>query len=224
MRDSASNVKKLRLEFGTDKPGSIGEARACSSYLAEGRLGEFVVAAPKLEHLQTSFHLSKSVFLFQANLPADLSHIFGKHHWPSLKSIDLKMITATEDDLVSFCSRHASTLKSIHLTSIPLKQGNWFHAFSRMRKLLALDTFVLAGRLNPVLNFNEDYYKPKLDLKHHIERWFLRSGPGTEMELVDFLKTYLTDDRGLLCWKLSSHSGEKETMLLTAPRGKLDLD
>ena len=114
MRDSVSNVRNLRLDFDTGgyvDYGSPWWSPSCPQVL-ERRLGDFVTAASKLEHLHISFQSDHPEW------PARLENMVGEHHWPSLKSINLKLMGTTEDELVSFCSRHASTLKSVHLTNI----------------------------------------------------------------------------------------------------------
>lgn len=198
MRDSVSNVKNLRLEFATgdadyDTPRAELETEACSSYLEAGCLRDFVTAAPALEHLQIGFQFNEPTW------PTYLKHVVGEHHWPSLKTVKLEMIGTSEDDLVSFCSRHAGTLRSLHLTSVGLVDGEWFSAFHRMRKVLTLDSMVVAGRLEGLdegLDFDigSDEYSP--ELKEGIEAYFLGPCSKDEASLDDFLDFYLpnTDD------------------------------
>ena len=199
MKDSLSNLKDLRLDFATshteyDDPGIETDVESCSSYLAAGRLKDFLTAAPNLEHLQIGFQFNQPVW------PANLKHVVGEHHWPYLKIVELKMIDTSEKNLVAFCSRHAGTLKSLHLSSMGLVDGDWFSTFNRMRKILTLDTMVVSGRLEGLgeeLDFetgSEDYCP---ELKEGIEAYFL-GGPcsSDELSLDDFLDFYLpnTDD------------------------------
>lgn len=198
MRDSVSNVKNLTLEFATGLPEYENEwteleIESCSSYLEAGRLRDFVTAAPNLECLQIGFQFNEPTW------PTRLQYIVGEHHWPFLRTVKLKMIGASEDDLVSFCARHARTLKSLHLTSIGLLEGDWFSAFNRMRKILTLETMVVGGRLEGLaedLDFEmgSDEYCP--ELKEGIEAYFLGPCSSDEMSLDDFLDFYLpnTDD------------------------------
>ena len=198
MRESLSNVKDLRLEFTTGRidlgdlnlPWVDVEADTCCLYLQAGRLRDLVTAAPNLEHLQVGFACDEPTWATY------LKDIVGEHHWPSLKSVNLKMIGATEDDLVSFCSRHASTLKSVHLTSIGFDQGDWLGAFNRMRNFLKLDVMALAGRLEgPIetLDFELDSDECWFGLKEGIEAYFLGACPSDEMSLEDFLDMFLPD-------------------------------
>lgn len=199
MRDSVSNVKELILQFapGRDtEPDEVWaelENAACSSYLEAGRLKDFVTAAPKLEHLQIALQFNTPIW------PAYLQDTVGEHHWPALKSVTLTMLGTTEDDLVSFCSRHAGTLKYFHLGSMGMVEGDWFSAFNRMRKVLTLDTMVVSGRLEGLgeeLDFelgSEDYCP---ELKEGIEAYFMGPCSKEELSLDDFLDFYLpnTDD------------------------------
>ena len=105
------------------------------------------------------------------------------------------MIGTSEDDLVSFCSRHASTLKSLHLTSIGLAEGDWFSTFDKMRKVLTLDHMEVAGRLEGLpedMDFEMDSEEYAPDLKAGIETYFLGPFLGDdELSLDDFLDQYL---------------------------------
>ena len=194
MSNSMSNVKNLRLEFST----GYGEhedgwrwtefdIESCSTYLEAGRLREFVTAAPNLENLQVGFQ-------FNDPWPTHLKYVVGEHYWPSLKTVKLRMIGTRENDLVSFCSRHASTLKSLHLTSIGLVEGDWFSAFNRMRKILTLDRLVVAGRLEGLgeeLDFEMGSEEYCLELKEGIEAYFLGPCSSEEIGLEEFLDFYL---------------------------------
>lgn len=193
MRASVSNVQNLRLEFATgheeyDNPSGELEIQSCSIYLETGRLRDFITAAPKLQYLQIGFQFNEPTW------PALLKHVVGQHHWPALRSVKLKMIGTSEEDLVSFCARHAATLKVLHLTSIGLVEGDWFSALSRMRKILTLDAMVVAGRLEGLgeeLDFEmgSEEYCP--ELKEGIEAYFLGPCCEEELSLDDFLDFYL---------------------------------
>lgn len=198
MIDSLSKLKYLRLEFATGDAEFDGrwtelEIELCSTYLEGGRLRDFVTAAPDLQYLQIGFQCNEPTW------PTYLKHAVGEHHWPSLTTVKLKMIGTSEDELVSFCTRHAGTLKSLHLTSVGLVDGEWFSAFHRMRKVLTLDTMEVAGRLEGLdegLDFEvgSDEYCPELKLG--IEAYFLGPFSHDEASLDDFLDFYLpnTDD------------------------------
>ena len=190
MRDSVSNVRNLRLDFDTGGDVDYGSpwwSPSCPQVFGR-RLGDFVAAASKLEHLQISFQSD------YPDWPAGLENIVGEHHWPSLKSINLKVMGTAEDELVSFCSRHASTLKSVHLTSIGISEGNWYAALDRMRKILTLDSIVLEGILesrhdqSSLQEYHEGYYG---QCERTLEKWFLRACPGAERELGDFMEEFM---------------------------------
>ena len=194
MRDSISNVKQLRLQFASgppeDEDGPVNdEFEACYLALRKGTLRDFVTAAPNLEHLQIGFTYFS---LSRPNSPAHLTlkHIVGQHHWPFLKTASFKMIGTSEDDLISFCSRHASTLRSLHLDDMGLVPGDWFTAFDRMSRVLTLDSMLLDGHLRSTsdhLDFemgSEGYYP---ELRDGIEAYFLGPCPSDEMDLEQFL-------------------------------------
>ncbi|KAL9133492.1 MAG: hypothetical protein Q9175_005326 [Cornicularia normoerica] len=186
MRNSVSNVKDLRLEFATSLMDDDESVEACYSYLKGGRLKDFITAAPNLEHLDIGFHIYS-----RPTWPTHLKHIVGSHHWPTLKTVKFKSIGTSEDDLVSFCSLHASTLKCLHLTSIGLVEGNWFSAFTRMRKILTLDAMVLWGRLGSLdegLDLEMDTEEVCPGLKKRIEAYFLGPCASDELSLDEFLE------------------------------------
>lgn len=197
IRESLSNLKYLRLEFSTGGAGINGEfnlgthfeTEQCSLWLKRGRLKRFVTAAPNLEHLQISFQ----IIVFSC--PCRLKDIVGERHWPSLKTAQFQMIRTTEDELVSFCSRHASTLRSLHLTELWLREGDWYHAFNRMRKVLTLDAIVLAGRFTwegPELNFDPDSDDYFPELKELMESFFLGPCSNDKMHLEEYLDRFLS--------------------------------
>lgn len=189
MRNSVSNLKHLRLEFGPargafDSLWPEDDLEMCAAYLERGRLKDFVTAAPKLEYLQIGFQFN------EPRWPAHFKTTVGMHCWPSLKAAKFKMIGTTEDDLVSFCSRHAKTLKVLCLCGIGLVKGDWFSAFNRMRKVLTLDTMAVSGRLEGPgeeldLEVGSLNYCP--ELKESIEAYFKGPCPSEKLSLDNFL-------------------------------------
>ena len=189
MRDSVANVKNLRLEL--DVGGAVARGDPCWTKSSTGdlerRLGDSITAASKLEHLQLNFPRK------YCTSRTSLENILGEHRWPCLKSINLKNIGTTEDELVAFCSRHADTLTSVHLADIGFLEGDWMDALSRMRKILTLDALVLRGILESPsqklhgLEYTEQYW-PRY--RRVLEEWFLRARPGAEKELADFMACY----------------------------------
>ena len=197
MTNSISNVKNLRLEFATTVDGvteweellrSKVEIKKCQSFLKKGRLRDFVTAAPNLEHLQLGFQFNEPAW------PTRLTHIFGSHHWPNLQTVRLKNIATSEGALLDFCTLHASSLKTLQLHTIGLRDGSWFPVFCRMRKVLALDTMVVTGRLESLSGLldvskdSEDYR-----LVEGIDAYFRVPCPEEEDEeesLDDFLEKY----------------------------------
>ena len=189
MRDSVSNVKNLRLYFDTGGDLYYGNPwwRPSEPQDLERRLGDLVTAASKLEHLQIGFKYDDPIWL------TSLKNIVGEHHWPSLKSINLKLIDTTEDDLVSFCFRHASTLKSVHLTNIVILERDLYGALERMREILTLDTIVLERILvspSENLDSQEDAEGHWPRYERGLEEWFLRACPGADKELNEFMESY----------------------------------
>ena len=202
MMNSVSNVKNLRLEFATGVDNLIEweyfprrklDIEQCRDYLRKGRLRDFVTAAPNLEHLQLGFQSSEPTW------PTHLNHIFGSHHWPNLRTVRLKNIGTSEDDLVDFCTLHASSLKTLQLHTIGLLDGSWFHVFDRMRKVLALEVMLVTGRLESpsnVFNFDENSQNYCPELKEALEAYF--QGPahkrGDEVVgLEDFFDAYMSN-------------------------------
>ena len=184
-----SNVKNLRLDIDTGGDSDYGNPwwiPSCDQDLGR-RLGDFVAGAFKLEHLHISFQTDDPEW------PARLENIVREHHWPSLKSINLEYMGTTEDDLVSFCSRHASTLKSIHLTDVATLDADVYGALNRMRKILTLDSIVLEGILESrhdrlsLQEYHEGYFGK---CERVLEKWFLRACPGAERELGDFMESF----------------------------------
>ena len=205
LMNSVSNVKSLRLEFATavDSVTEWGDflrpkldIEECCCYLAKGRLRDLVTAAPNLEHLKLGFQSN------EPNWPTHLNHIFGSHHWPNLQTVRLKNIATSEDALVDFCTLHASSLKTLQLHTIGLLEGSWFPVFSRMRKVLALESMLVMGRLespDEVLDFNgnSELYCP--ELSEGIEAYFQGPCPKEgeeELSLDDFLDIYMSNIDG----------------------------
>ena len=190
MRESLSNVKSLRLEFtnGVKSYDSLEteiRIEKCSSWLRQGRLRYFVTAAPNLEHLQISFPISVT-----NDWPCRLEDIVGEHHWPSLKTVKFQMIKTSEDELVSFCSRHSRSLKSLHLTDIGIRNGTWFSSFTRMRKVLTLDKIAVAGSLwcqTDCWCFQSEDWQPHSELQDAIEEYFLESSSTDEMSMREYI-------------------------------------
>lgn len=192
MRNSVSNLKHLRLEFGPAKGGYDSslwlneELEMCREYLERGRLRDFVTAAPKLEYLQIGFQFDEDRW------PAHFRTTVGAHRWASLKTAKFKMIGTSEDDLVSFCSRHAETLNVLCLCSVGLVDGDWFSAFTRMRKVLTLDTMAASGTLTAPfpaedldLEAESEFYCP--GLKESIETYFKGPCSSEKATFDDFL-------------------------------------
>ena len=192
MKASVMHLKTLQLDFNYDDWRQEKEIEFCCTYLEAGRLTDFIAAAPNLEHLQIGFQCTKLTYTTQ------LKHIVGEHHWPSLKTVHFKKISSTEDDLVSFCRRHADTLRSLHLSSITFDYGDgeWVSAFNRMRKVLTLDTITVSGRLEGSpqfldLGIHSEEYSPWV--QDGIQAFFTGPVPGDGMGLSEFLDAYDPD-------------------------------
>lgn len=120
MKESLSNLKNPRLEFST---GSMDYDDSDDSGTAFGNGTVFLMArasisqTPRLRSPTTS---KTYKFGFQPirDPPAVSSQ---RHSWTSIAGPHSRLpksqtINTTEDDLVSFCSRHASTLRSLPST------------------------------------------------------------------------------------------------------------
>lgn len=178
MKRSVRHLRELKITFSTgieeeeDQWGLL-QIEDCKAYLQNGRLKDFVTSAPDLERLDVRF------VWFEPVHPAELKHVVGDFCWPSLKSVRFEGIETTEDHLVGFLERHASTIKDLRLGSLLLSHGHWWSVFEKMRLLLKLDSVELSGSLESFsgsLAFERD---AEDELREGIEMYLLGHGSGS---------------------------------------------
>lgn len=68
----------------------------------------------------------------------DLTTVFGTFRWRALRSLTISGVRSTEDELLEFLTRHATTLREVKFTFAWLKSGSWVTAAQRMKDSLCL--------------------------------------------------------------------------------------
>ena len=113
----------------------------CASYLKEGRLRDFVSAAPNLVDLFLEFDSNVP------QSPARLIDVVGTTTWPSLRCVYFSRLSFTNDDSIEFYRRHSTTLKNIGFDDIELLQGTWQDLFPKIKETLELEDVEIGGEL-----------------------------------------------------------------------------
>ena len=113
----------------------------CASYFEEGRLRDFISAAPNLTDLFLEFDSNAP------QSPARLVDVVGTNTWPSLHGVYFSLLSFTNDDLIEFYRRHSTTLKKIGFDDIKLLQGTWQDLFPKIKETLELDYVDIGGDL-----------------------------------------------------------------------------
>lgn len=179
---------------------------ACAKYLKEsGRLQEFVVAAPDLRILDIRFDMENPY------PPAGLKQIVGDFTWHSLQHVAFTVLQTTENELMQFYSRHASTLSEIYLDNIRLTMGSWPRLLQRMRKALCLKKATICGDvassdpegifyfgLSPEMHDSEENV-----LRNVVERYLMLGGDGALLDLNAILDD---EDSDSALWDLDDFS------------------
>lgn len=165
-----------------DRFGS--EVRQCRRYLKNGRLRNLLSQAKDLGSLEISFDCSEPVFAI------DLKSVVGNITWTRLVHVSLTAMESTEDDLVAFFERHASTLRGLHLETVGFIVGDWRNALVRLRACLKYrDNVLLEGSLssgNPLRKYDlgtRAFSDPSdvdgrraIDRRKSLESWFEKGG------------------------------------------------
>ena len=147
----------------------------CAAYLEEGRLRDFVSAAPNLTDLFLEFDSNVP------QSPARLVDIVGTTTWPSLHYVHFSLLSCTIDGLIEFYRRHSTTLKNIGFDDIKLLQGTWQDLFPKIKETLKLKYVKIAGCLwEPAVQYDFGMPsraaclgdKPPL-VKKYVERYLL---------------------------------------------------
>lgn len=176
----------------------------CASYLGETtHLKDFITATPDLERLDFNFDCDDPY------PPASLCDSVGTFTWHSLRVAAFAYISANEDCMVHFFTRHARTLRKLRLETILLTTGSWPSLLQRARKTLKLEQASLSGRLESN-DPEETYYfdlpaglnggkKAKIEVV--VVEYLLKGGDGPLLDLSALLEehhlTYVHPDDDL---------------------------
>lgn len=109
------------------------EAVYARRYLLNGRVSDFLAAAPNLECLHFQWQ--------RAVIELDLWMVVGTHTWSFLKTLHLWHIHTQSVVLRSLLSRHATTLRDVKLAFWSITDGLWAPMFLFMRQVLSLEAF-----------------------------------------------------------------------------------
>lgn len=129
--------------------------------------------------------------------PANLRDVVGDFEFRSLSFVALSQISADEDDLVAFYTRHTTTLKEIELDAIKLDNGSWPRLLQRMRKALSIEKATVAGQVTSEHPVVESYYlslRPEINggkkaaIGLAIEEYLVAGGDGPLLQLDDLVE------------------------------------
>ena len=194
MKRSVRHLRELHVTFSTglgrdsDEWG-ITQTEKCAAYLRNGRLKDIVKSALDLERLEICFGWNYPVS------PAKFKYVVGGFYWPSLKAVRFEMIGATEDHLVGFFERHASTINDLCIGNLKLLRGHWWSVLERMHLVLKLDHVEISGSLESVLetetlDFERDFERAYelVELRKATESYLRDDHTDEKQSLTDFLK------------------------------------
>lgn len=203
MKGGVRHLRQLSITFSTQGLDDIGilDFENVAGYFQEGRLNEFVASAPNLERLEICFVWTEAPYT------ADFKHVVGDFYWPFLKAVKFEVFETTEDQLVGFLERHASTMKDVCIGSLILSHGRWWSVFERMRRVLNLDTVEISDSLESdwgLLEFeqrSEHEQTEQAELRKGIESYLL-GGTDQRISLNQFLLDFLGDGSDSIFWDL----------------------
>ena len=198
IKRSVRHLRELSITFSTgleeeeDQWGFL-QIEKCEVFLQQsGRLKEFVTSAPDLEKLEICFEVSEQLMPIY---PTAFQHVVGDFYWPALKVVKFEMIGATQDHLVGFFERHASTIKDLCMGYIFLSSGLWLSVFERMRLVLKLDRVDVSGTLestSEMLAF-EPGSNQQNELREGLESYLLAHHADSKLSLNKYLEAYVHD-------------------------------
>lgn len=186
------NLRDMVLQFSTGYEESLEgvetfgvEIHECAEYLKNGRLQEFLDAAPNLRRLDLRFDCSNP------NCPADLRYAVGTHKWEFLADVTLGTFEGRAEDLLGFCKTHAETLRRLVLNEIKLLEGSWSPTFQEMRRLLHLTRVGICGTLeafetDEYWSFNLIDSGEETVLSRVVQRYLLKGGDGPLLDLSEY--------------------------------------
>lgn len=195
LQKAVRNLQELKLGLSTgceeaedslDGVETFGiETQECAEYLQNGRLRDFLAAAPNLRLLDLQFDWCNP------NCPADLRYVFGKHKWDFLRDVTLSTFDSRAEDLLSFCETHAMTLRRLVLDEIKLVEGSWPSTFQEMRRLLHLEGVRICGDLESS-EFGEDWCFTMMEseedttMSRDVQEYLLQGGDGPLLDLSQY--------------------------------------
>ena len=205
----------------------------CAAYLEEGRLRDFISAAPNLTDLFLEFDSN------DPQPPARLVDIVGTNTWPSLHCVHFSLLSFTKDGLIEFYRRHSKTLNNIGFDDIKLLQGTWQDLFPKIKETLELKHVKIAGHLwEPAVQY--DFGMPSRAacfgdqpplVKRYVERYLLDSSKDFTLpdlsEIVEYEQehAFWSDDGDLDSTESSEDMlGYSETDSLGDPFGYSETD
>lgn len=192
LKNAVRNLREMVLEFSTGYEESVEgvltfgvDIQECAEYLKNGRLQEFLDAAPNLRMLDLRFDCSNP------NCPADLRYAVGTHKWEFLADATLGTFESRAEDLLGFCETHAKTLRRLVLNEIKLVEGSWSATFQKMRRLLRLTRVGICGNFEA---FESDEYwsftfidsGEETILSRVVQRYLLKGGDGPLLDLSEY--------------------------------------
>ena len=192
LQTAVRNLRELKLGLSTgveeaedslDGVETFGiETQECANYLKNGRLRDFLAAAPHLRLLDLQFDWSNP------NSPADLRYVVGNHKWDFLEDVTLSTFDSRAEDLLGFCATHAMTLRKLVLDAIILVEGSWPSTFQEMRRLLRLEYVRVCGDLE-ASEFDEDWNFTMMEshdettMSRVVQAYLLQGGDGPLLDL-----------------------------------------
>ena len=136
------SLKTINILFRLSLDHEHFDDEGCFGILGRGGLKDMLACAPLLVHLTIGFDGTQN----EPEGATDLKNVLGDHVWPKLQSVDLTLLSTTEDQLLATLERQPS-LHSIELTNITLNTGSWVTTARRMQQDLDIDEAFFSGVL-----------------------------------------------------------------------------
>ena len=209
VQKAVQNLQELKLEFsaipGTEEVDNAvldcryfadgrryleSKVLECLRYLKDGRVKEFLVAAPKLKLLDLRFDSNFPAWI--RHFPVSLGQVVGKHKWEFLADVTLSGLGCRAGDLEGFCATHAMTLRRLVMNRISMDQGSWALTLWRMRRVLHLDEVEIYGHLRAYGSPREDWTFAEMESKGEttmsrvIQEYLLQGGNGPVLDLSQY--------------------------------------
>ena len=161
MKEVLAPLKHFELGITTgydEEADEIGsEILICRTAFRDGRLGNFIAAATKLETLLVDFEW------YEPCCPINFEHLVLFTHWPALRTLDLKCIEISRTRWLDFLRQHSATLRRLHLAHISLSTGLWVEVLEDMQEALQLEEMWFRWELRAMYPLQEWNLDPSLD-------------------------------------------------------------